>query len=73
MRLPPGTTRVATELLAEYEPALWRRCYPRIYEEPSSCGQFYSPKMVASQLMSTAIRVRHEGVGGQSQIAELSR
>jgi hypothetical protein len=51
-------------------PELFRRCYPRIYEEPA-CGSYYSPKEVAFQMMATALRVEHEGMGGESQTAEL--
>lgn len=72
MKLPPDfDTKKATELLAQVYPKLWQCCYPRIYEEPSSCGSYYSPKLIAGQLLSTAIRVGQEGLGGQSQIAEL--
>jgi hypothetical protein len=72
--IPPDfDPRAVAEQLAMREPQVWQRCYPRIYEEPSRCGRFYSAKEVGFQLLSTALRIKMEGMGGvgQSQIAEL--
>lgn len=63
--------KLVLETLEAREPELWRRCYPRIYEEPSICGKYYSPKTISTELIATALRVRQEGLGGQSQIAEI--
>jgi hypothetical protein len=43
-------------------PALWRVCYPRIYQEPK-CGRYYSAKKPAKQLATIAIKMMQNQVG----------
>lgn len=51
-------------------PALWRACYPRIYDVPR-CGIYHSPQSVAKQMALIAIKMAN-GIVGESEIYEFS-
>lgn len=62
--------KVLYDTFEKMRPDLWRKCYPRVYEEPN-CGKYYSPKELAYQLLAAAVRIDTEGVGGESQQVEI--
>ena len=64
--MPTGEMRLVLEMAEKEFPELWRLCYPRIYEEPR-CGQYYSPKLLAHQLMVIAMKVQADMVGRAEQ------
>jgi hypothetical protein len=67
--LDPAFVREMYADLERRYPDLWRICYPRIYSEPA-CGQYYSPKEPARQLLSVAVKWDH-GMVGQSEMYEM--
>jgi hypothetical protein len=63
--LPPEERARVHELIEKMDPKLWSTCYPRIYSEPA-CGQYYSPKEPARQMVGITLKVR-EGYLGSSE------
>lgn len=68
-RFTPEMIRTNIDFVEQNFPDLWRMCYPRIYREPA-CGEYYTPKHLATQLVGVAIKVA-EGMIGKSERFEL--
>jgi len=69
VRASDYTPEIKAVLYAEMEkaePDLWGRCYPRHYSEAPACGQYYSPKSVARELIGVAMKMK-SGVIGKSE------
>jgi len=60
------TRQVYDEMERRY-PDLWRICYPRIYSENPRCGDYYSPKEPARQMMGIALKNMAGAVGRAEQ------
>lgn len=62
----------ATLLLPAIErDPLWKKCYPRRFNEPQHCGQFYSAKEVGFQMYGIYAKIA-EGYLGESEQVELT-
>lgn len=53
------------DTVEERDPKLFQAAYPRIYKEPKH-GSYYSPKLVASQIVQVALKI-HQGMWGQNE------
>jgi hypothetical protein len=60
--------RISLEEAVKLRPDLWRTCYPRIYQEPRN-GHYYSPKLVAKQLLQIALKLEN-GHRGAAEMYE---
>jgi hypothetical protein len=61
--------RLSFDILAEQHPDLWRRCYPRIYDEAVK-GQYGSVKNVSGDMLGAALKIE-EGALGENEKAEI--
>jgi hypothetical protein len=69
--LPPDWRKYkkqAIDMMAAEHPALWRRCYPRIYDEPS--GQYTSLRELGCELLATALKIE-QGHCGSNEVQEI--
>ena len=63
--LPPDVIKRALDYAERDRPDLWRIAYPRIFTEPT-CGQYYSPKYLACQLVGVTEKLER-GMEGRSE------
>lgn len=64
--IDPAELRQLWKLTEKLAPELWRKCYPRVYEEYRA-GEYYSPKTAARQMLSTAMKVEMRMLGESEQ------
>lgn len=50
-----------------HNPELWHRCYPRIYQEPHKCGEYWSPKLLALDLYGIGLKWQNNIIGRSEQ------
>lgn len=63
----PNFLKLAVEEMIARYPEIWKSVYPRVYEEPSTIGSYYSPRTPAIQLLTIALKYIEGHIGKAEQ------